>query len=177
MKLGRLILCIGGVLLLAGCDHQSKRESLEGYLDEVKSRDLSQIEPLPEVKPYETFTYSAMNLRSPFVAPEPEKVVLDLPEDNGIRPDVNRRKEPLEAFPLDSLRMVGTLMKNQTMWAIIVDSEGTVHRITQGNYLGQNHGKIQKVDEEKVFIKEIVSNPRGGWQEKEAVMALTEEQK
>jgi type IV pilus assembly protein PilP len=162
--------------ILAGCDHQIKREELEKYMIQVKARDIAQIEPLPEVKPYETFTYAALDLRSPFIMPEPERVILALPKDNGIRPDVNRRKEPLESYPIDSLRMVGTMQKDKKMWAIIVDTDGTVHRITKGNYLGQNHGRIEKVNEEKILIKEIVSDTRGGWQEKDASMALIEEQ-
>lgn len=174
----RILQCVALIALfsLLGCDHQSKREDLEQYIAETKARHIAQIEPLPEVKPYETFTYQATNLRSPFVTPEPEQVVLDLPADNGIRPDTNRRKEPLESFPLDSLRMVGTIQKERRLWAIVVDTDGTVHRITKGNYIGQNHGKIESINEEKILIKEIVSDPRGGWQEKESSMALIEEQ-
>lgn len=174
MKRSSLLLVIG-VCFLTACDHQEKRQSLEKYIIDVKQRNVAQIEPLPEVRPYETFTYKVSDLRSPFVTPEPEQVVFELPDDNGIRPDVNRRKEPLESFPLDSLRMVGTIEKDFGMWAIVVDTEGTVHRITKGNFIGQNHGKIEVIDEEKMIIREIVADPKGGWKEKEASMALIEE--
>jgi type IV pilus assembly protein PilP len=176
IRVWRLLTIAFIAAVLSGCDHKIKQEELESYIAEIKSREVAQIEPLPEVKPYATFTYSALDLRSPFVTPEPEQVLVNLPEDNGIRPDTNRRKETLESYPLDSLRMVGTLQKSKKMWAIIIDTDGTVHRITKGNYVGQNHGRIVKVAEEKLVIKEIVPNPRGGWQEKEATMALTEEQ-
>lgn len=159
--------------LLSGCGGDRK-EQLEEYVKEVKSKSIGSVEPLPEVKPYKTFVYSAFDLRSPFEPPEPPKQVLVESSENGISPDQYRRKEPLEQFALDALRMVGTLERQNQIWVVIVDTEGTVHRVTQGNYVGQNHGKIRKVTEEKVFITEIVPDAQGGWREQEAAMTLVE---
>lgn len=161
-------------LMLSACT-QDKKENLNHYIHEIKSKSIGQIEPLPEVKPYEIFTYKASNLRSPFEPPVQEQNIVTTPSGNGVAPDLRRRKEPLESFPIDSLRMVGTLERDEKIWAIVVDKDGTVHRITQGNYVGQNHGKITSVTEEKVSLTEIIPDGRGGWRERPASMTLVEE--
>lgn len=163
--------------LLNNCSNTEKRKGLETYVKQIKSRAIKEIEPLPEVKPYETFTYSDSDLRNPFVPSMPEEVAKKTLDDNGIHPDKHRRKEPLESFPIDSLRMVGTLEKDGKKWALVVDSDGTVHRITKGNYVGQNDGHIDDISEDKVSITEIIADPNGGWREKKAYMALKEEEK
>lgn len=162
-------------LLLYGCSEEQKTQALKAYVDQVKSRSAMPIEPLPEVKPYQSFIYSAQELRSPFVPPKPQEEQVVIALENGIRPDIERRKEALEGFPLDSLRMVGTLEQNSQVWAVIMDTDGVVHRITQGHYVGQNHGKVVQILEEKVVLKEIIPDGRGGWQEREASMALLDE--
>lgn len=163
------------VLSLGGCSKDEKRASLEAYIQSVKQRPAGEIEPLPQIKPYESYTYQAAELRSPFVPPEPEQVVTPALVDNGIRPDTNRRRELLESFPIDALRMVGTLEQHGKRWALIVDTEGALHRITEGNYVGMNHGKIKKITEEKLLITEIIPSPTGGWQERQSEMALITE--
>ncbi len=95
--------------IISGCSNADKREELEAYVRKIKSREIKEIEPLPEVKPYETFTYNDATIRSPFMPSTPAEVAKNIANDNGIRPDANRRKEPLEAYPLDNLRMMGTL--------------------------------------------------------------------
>lgn len=159
-------------LMVNSCSNKEKRAELEAYVKTTKSRAIKEIEPLPEVKPYETFTYKDSNLRSPFVPSTVEEVAKKLPNDNGIRPDVNRRKEPLEAFPLDTLRMVGTLEKDGKKWGIVVDKDGAIHRLAVGNYIGQNDGRIYEINEEKMLINEIVPDPNGGWRERKASLAL-----
>ncbi|MGD9592458.1 MAG: pilus assembly protein PilP, partial [Candidatus Berkiella sp.] len=141
----------------------------------IKSRQIKEIEPLPEVKPYETFTYSDTNLRSPFMPSSPVEVAKNIVSDNGIHPDTNRRKEPLESFPLDSLRMMGTLEKNGKRWAIVEDTDGIVHRITKGNFIGQHDGKVEAITEEKVLITEIIPDGSGGWRERKASLALVDQ--
>lgn len=162
--------------LLMGCSYEDKRADLQDYINQIKQRPAGEVEPLPQIQPYETFSYTAMTLRSPFMPPEPEKVIAPVLVDNGIRPDAHRRKELLETYPIDSLKMVGTLERGGFIWALIVDKEGALHRITKGNYVGMNHGQIKKITEEKLFITEIVPNPTGGWQEREAEMALIVEE-
>lgn len=166
------LICLA-LVVLSGCSG-GREQDLQSYIDEVKSKSISQIEPLPEFKPYETFGYSAAALRSPFEQPKAVQNVVAAVTENGIHPDYNRRKEVLESYPLDSLKMVGTLEKNQAMWGIVVDPEGSVHRIAEGSYVGQNHGKILKVTEEKINIKEIIPENGGGWRERDAIMTLEE---
>lgn len=170
------LLALALLLVVGGCNFDERRQMLEEYIAQVKKRPSGEIEALPQIKPYETFAYSALDKRSPFVPPEPEKTVATAVSDNGIRPDSTRPKEPLETFPIDALRMVGTLERDGKMWALIVDKDGALHRMTTGNHLGLNHGKINSITEEKVSITEIIPSPTGGWQERQSEMALTVEE-
>lgn len=158
---------------MGGCA-QSDMSDLHSYVEQVKSKKTGRIEPLPEIQVYETHSYSAGDLRSPFVKPidketEEQQAIAAV---NGISPDLNRPKELLEDYPLDSLRMVGTLERLQTVWAIVQASDGTIHRVISGNYMGQNHGKIQRISESSIELVEIVPDGQGGWQEREAAIAL-----
>ena len=89
-------------------------------------------------------------------------------------PDMNRKREPLEAFPIDSLKLVGTLFRNGTMFAIIKDSNGVVHRVQVGNYMGQNFGFIHSISENQIQLTEIVTDGGSGWRKREASMVLGE---
>ena len=162
------------IALLSGCT-VTTTEDLESYVKDVKTRQHPRVEPLPEFVPYETFLYRAENLRDPFTPPslEPSTTVAHV-SDNGIYPEVGRRKEPLEGFPLDSLRMVGTLAKDDETWALVRATDGAIHRMQNGNYVGQNHGKIIGISEHSVKVKEIVPDGLGGWIERAASLALSE---
>ncbi len=156
---------------LLGC-HSENLEELDAFMNKVKSQSVEKIEILPDVEPYENFTYSAMNLRSPFARPEFERDAANGASNNGLHPDMNRRKEVLENFPLDGLRMLGTLEKNGKRWAIVKDSDATIYRVTLGNYIGQNYGHIDSVQEDSIKITEIIPDGRGGWIERKASLAL-----
>ncbi len=93
---------------------------------------------------------------------------------SGIRPDVNRPREALEEYPLDSLRMVGTLEQGGQMWALVRAEDGTIHRVQPGNYVGQNYGRITRITESKIELVEIVPDGLGGWMERPATLALSE---
>ncbi|MEE8343236.1 MAG: pilus assembly protein PilP [Gammaproteobacteria bacterium] len=166
-----LVLSIG---LLSSCT-ASNTVDLESYVREVKARQHPRVEPLPEFVPYETFLYRAKNLRDPFTPPslEPSTAVAQA-SGSGIHPKAGRRREPLESTPLDSLRMVGTLDRDSDTWALIRASDGAIHRIQPGNYLGQNHGKVTGISEYSVMLKEIVPDGLGGWIERAASLALSE---
>jgi type IV pilus assembly protein PilP len=160
---------------LAACSSDPTAD-LEVYVEEVKSKQTSRIEPLPEFKPYESFAYQANDLRDPFTEPtfsHPQAAAAQV-TNNGIKPDFERPAEPLEEFPLDSLRMVGTLEQNNENWALINDTDGTIHRVQPGNYAGQNHGKITRVTEFEVELTEIVPDGIGGWIERQASIAISE---
>ena len=160
---------------LTACS-DNNTEDLTSYVEEVKSRQQARIEPLPEFTPYETHLYQAAGDRDPFTAPvysAPRSNVAQASGD-GISPNFNRAREPLEAEPLDSLRMVGTLERNGNSWALVRMSDSTIHRVKPGNYLGQNHGKIIRVTESELGVTEIVPDGLGGWMERQAALALSE---
>lgn len=160
-------------LLLAGCANKDMSD-LQSYVAEVKSRQPSGIEPIPEIKQVIGFVYSAKERRDPFTRQEDEAATAETVLDDGVRPDPNRRKEELEAFTLDSLRMVGTLEQDAETWGLVKTSEGTIHRVAAGNYMGQNDGRITRISEDKIELIELV--PTGsGFLEQEAAIALGEE--
>ena len=160
---------------LTGCTGDMK--DLRAFVAEAESAPKRPIEPLPEIKPHETFEYEAMNLRDPF-----EQIAFGRPsaeekqqaEGSGIRPDEHRPKEALEQYPLDSLRMVGTMEQGGTDWALVQASDGTIHRVTTGNHMGQNNGKIIRVTENEIQLREIVPDGLGNYMERQASLALSE---
>ncbi len=157
---------VGG--LLSGCSDDMSE--LNQRIAEVKSRPGERIEPLPEIKPYEAFVYTAATLRSPFIPSAPAQA--DLP--NSIRPDSRRSREFLEQFPLDTLRMVGTLQLQGRNYGLVQGKDGLVHRILPGNYVGQNEGRVLSVNESKISLIEIVPDGLGGYIERPAALALSE---
>jgi type IV pilus assembly protein PilP len=149
---------------------------LEDYIKTTKNQQKSSIEPLPEFQPYESFTYEATDLRDPFSEPTfaHAKPSPSFVSSNGIKPDVSRPTEPLEEFPLDGLRMVGTLEQHENHWALINDTDGTIHRVQPGNYAGQNHGKITRITEFEIDLTEIIPDGIGGWVERQASIVINE---
>ncbi len=161
---------------LTACSN-NQMEDLHKFVEEVKSRQAGRITPLPEIKPIETFIYTASDKRNPFafsVGEEPE-MEMDLP-DNGIRPDTLRRKEELEDFPLDSLRMVGTLEQHGNTWGLVRSQEGTIYRVQPDNYMGQNHGRITRISEDQIELIEIVPDGQSGYMERPASLSLSEDE-
>jgi type IV pilus assembly protein PilP len=163
----RLVLPLA-LLALAGCTSDS--EDLKRFVRESDKRVPPKIEPLPAVKPFEPFTYEGFDLPDPF---KPRK--LTAPKGGGaLAPDLNRRKEPLEAFPLEQLKMVGTLSMGKDMYAI-VRADKTLYRVKKGNYMGQNFGLITDVTDSEIKLKEIVQDSAGDWAERQSVLPLLEE--
>lgn len=169
----RKILVLSLPLLFTACANHDMND-LRDYVSEVKSRPPSGIEPIPEVKQVTGFTYQDQGRRDPFTPPESESEQAEAIVDNGIRPDPNRRKEELEAYALDALRMVGTLEQDAQTWGLVKTDDGTIHRVAAGNYMGLNDGKITRISEDKIELIELVPTG-GGFQEKEAAVALGEE--
>jgi type IV pilus assembly protein PilP len=164
----RPALALTALLVLAACS--PGRADLEAYVAEVKARPGPPLEPLPVMQQFETFEYKAYELRDPFSLPKQSEEIAT----QGPRPDPDRRKEYLEAFPLDGLDMVGTLGDGADMVALVVDPESVVHRITPGNYLGQNEGRVTEISESRINLTELVADGAGGWIERQATLALDE---
>lgn len=164
------LLALGVAVGVTGC--AMSMSDLEAYVAEVKARPGPPLDPLPTMKPYEKFVYAAQDLRDPFIVPKEEKAP---GAGSTLRPDDNRRKELLESFPLDGIDMVGTLGEDGGMVALVLDPEQVVHRVTVGNYLGQNDGKIVAITENRIDLVETVSDGAGGWVERQASVALDDE--
>jgi type IV pilus assembly protein PilP len=160
-------------LVLTGCISQDMSD-LKGYVKEVKARKPGEIEPLPEIRQIETFAYKADNRRNPFEPTDQESPEESAPDVNGLAPDPNRRKEELEGYSLDALRMVGTLKKEETIWALVRTKDKTIYRVKAGNYMGRNHGQITRIDESDIELTEIIPNGQGGYRERQASLALKE---
>ena len=165
----RLILP-AALLVLAGCS--SEGDELRAFVRDSEKGLPRKIDPLPAVKPFEPFTYEGFDLPDPF---KPRK--LTAPKEgpgSGLAPDLNRRKEPLEAFPLEQLKMVGTLQQGSDMYAL-VRADKTLYRVKKGNYMGQNFGLITEVTDAEIKLKEIVQDSAGDWAERQSVLPLLEE--
>ncbi len=158
---------------ITGCANKDMRD-LKQYAKEVKARKQGRIEPLPEIKQVKTFTYRPEDRRSPFTPTSRGEEEVEQSTTSGIAPVRNRRKEELEHFSLDSLRMVGTLERAEVMWALIRAKDKTIYRVKAGNYMGKNHGQITQITESKIELTEIVPDGRGGYRERQATLALKE---
>ncbi len=155
---------------ISGCG--SNGDDLREYVAAVKAQPTGVIPPIPEVTAYQPFTYPA-HARDPF-----DSSVLAtqlLPQNrpkSGAQIDADRTTEYLESFQLDSLSMVGTLRQNTGLWALIRTPDGTIQRVTPGNHMGKNYGKITDVSETGVNLVEVVSDGFGGYMERPAAIAL-----
>ena len=154
---------------LTGCG--SDMDELDAYINEIKQRPGGRIEPLPEIVPYEVFTYQAdeEGFRAPFQPDTPQSAG---GAAGGARPDPDRVPEFLESFPLDTLRMVGTLDMADTMYGLVQTSDGLIHRVIPGNYMGQNDGRITGITESEITLVEIISDGIGGYIERDAAISL-----
>jgi type IV pilus assembly protein PilP len=155
----------GGVM--AGCS--GGQSDLEKWIAETKKKPGGRIQSLPEVKPYESFAYSASNLRSPFQPASP-----NLANGQGVRPSSHRNREFLEEFSLDTLRMVGTFKVGNSFYGLVQSKDGLVHKVQPGNYMGQNDGKVTEITGSKISLVEIIPDGLGGYIERPASLALTD---
>jgi type IV pilus assembly protein PilP len=168
---GRWFLILAAALAVGGCADDTMKD-LKAYVEEVKARPGGPIKPVPEFKPAETYTYAPADRRSPFVVQEAETEQTQAVAGTGPRPDPNRRREELEQFPLDTLRMVGILEQNNEIWGLVQSKEKTIYRVQPDNYMGQNHGKINRITEEQIELTELIPDGIGGYIERRATLAL-----
>jgi type IV pilus assembly protein PilP len=155
---------VAGVTACSSADDELMR-----FIEETKKEPGGRVEPLPEVKPYETFVYAATEMRSPFLPGGAGG-----PGGPGLRPDSKRNREFLEQFSLDTLKMVGTLNLGGQSYGLVQTKDGLVHRVITGSYLGQADGKITEISASKISLVEIVPDGLGGYIERNAALGLTE---
>lgn len=153
------------MIFIAACGSSSFPD-LDAYMADVKARPAGHIEPIPAFTAYKTFIYSAAGSRNPFQQPVEVKDITRLQRLVKVKPDANRPKEFLEQFTIDSLTMVGTVQMDGTLWGLVQDGQGSVHRVKIGNYLGKNYGRIVELSENDLSVVEIVPNGPEEWVER-----------
>jgi type IV pilus assembly protein PilP len=145
-------------------------EDLQQFMSEAGKDMQGKIEPLPQIKPYEPFSYEAFDLPDPF---KPRKLSPS-GGGGGLQPDLTRPREPLEAYSLETLKMVGMIGKKNGINAVIATPDKTIYHVRPGNYMGQNFGLITRVTENGITLKEIVQDSAGDWAERTSTMTLQE---
>lgn len=165
------VLALAGLgLLLAGCDEEPGE--LRDWMEQTRKETAVIRETLPEPKSFEPYRYASAGGVDPFSL---QKLKVGMPslarEGGSLRPDANRAREVLEAFPLDSLKMVGNLVREGQVVAL-VQGDRMLYQVRVGNYVGQNFGRVIRVSEDEVAIKEIVQDAAGDWIERDTALRL-----
>jgi len=175
--MNRIFLTLGilASLMLSACgseEHQDLRQWMNESAKEMKGR----VPPLPEIKPFPIVAYEARDMKDPF---SPAKIEAEIKSSRagggGIKPDLERYREPLEAYPLDALKMVGLIQKGKMLNAVIQAGKA-VHLVKIGNYMAQNFGIIVNITESEVQLKELVQNLAGDWEERTSTLQLQEQE-
>lgn len=172
-----LVLALGGCFGLASCG-SSEHEELQQWMSEQRSQTRPRIQPLPEPTKFSPQAYTQEGAIEPF---SNQKLLQALRRDSNqatanaglIAPELNRRKEPLEAMPLDAVVMVGSLIK-QGQPVALVRVDNLLYQVRVGNYLGQNYGRVTKISETELALREIVQDAAGEWTERTANIQLQE---
>lgn len=167
MTITRFNTCALVCLLLAGCGTNGDDPS--AYVAQIKARAPQPIEPMPTIASYQPYIYAPEARRAPFTptrrAAAPER------PGNSLRPDPKRKPDPLERFPLDALRMVGTITSSGVTYALIAAPDRIIHRARRGDHLGQNYGEIESVSDKGIAITEIVPDGTDGYSKRGAALA------
>jgi type IV pilus assembly protein PilP len=168
----RVAAAVIGAFLLAACggEEQSElRQELAAMTKDLRGK----VDPLPQVRTFEPVPYKGETMVDPFV---PSRIVVTQAAagggtGGGVQPDLNRPKEPLEAFPMESIQMVGTLSQNKDVYAL-VRAGSSLFRVKKGNYMGPNFGVITGIDENQISIKEVVQDSGGDWVERSTSLQM-----
>jgi len=158
------------LLMLCGCSSNVDSDVVE-FVKKTKNRKFDRVGDLPEFPHANKFKYMANELRNPFEPFTTSTAEIKIrPVEGG--PDLNRPREPLENYAIDTLHMVGTLERDGQFYALLKDANGIIHRVNVGNYIGQNSGKIEKINETEMEVKEWLVDAKGGWKEHTATLDL-----
>ncbi len=170
----RTLLLVILACFISGCSEKRGTQDLEKFVADLKSAEAAEIEPLPVIEPAELYEYAAASEGNPFsitnVLPEKKEVLKAAP----LVAELDREREKLEYFPLDSLRMAGTLDQGGALWAMIIVPDGTIYRVKKGNYIGTNLGEILQVVEGQVVVEETFESGEGTWEKRKVSVALPE---
>ena len=169
--LWRPVAIVAATISLGACS--ADMDDLRAYIDEVKARPGGIIAPLPQVVPAPSFAYEPGQRRSPFMPETPQTRATNDP-DAIQGPDPNRPREFLEQFPLDTLRMVGTMAGVDGAFGLVQTADGLIYRVTIGHHLGQNYGRVTSISEAEIELVEIISDGIGGYLERPAAIGLSD---
>jgi type IV pilus assembly protein PilP len=160
--------------MLAGCGASDETE-LKGWMNGVKSSTKVTTQPVPPPKEFAPFVYDSGGAVEPF---DPQKILMAVARQqqarasaSAVKPDLERRREVLEGFPLDQIRMVGMMHRGGVNVALL-ETNGVTHMVRVGNYLGQNFGLVTRISETELLVKEIVQDAAGEWVERPAKLEL-----
>jgi type IV pilus assembly protein PilP len=169
----RKVLALALVLILAACGGEEFGDLKQELKD--KTKDLrGKIDPLPVVKPYEPVPYKVFDQPDPFGPAKIELVTKTAAgTGTGIKPDLNRPKEPLEAYPLESLKMVGVWQQPKATFALVKADTG-LYRVKVGNYIGQNFGLVTSINGSSIQLRELIQDAAGDWSERQSTLQLQE---
>ncbi len=176
MRTLRLTLCFAAVALVAACG-ASDEQQIQEWMAEVRASMKPTTQPVPEPKEFSPYAYESRGAVDPF---DPQKIAMAVARQqqarvsaSAIKPDLERRRETLEGFPLDQIRMVGMMRQGGANVALL-ETNGVTHLVRVGNYVGQNFGLITRISETEVQLKEIVQDAAGEWIERPAKLELQE---
>lgn len=164
------LLAVAMAALLAGCGDGEQQE-VRQWMTQVDASTRVAVKPLPEPKTFVPFAYASAEQPDPF---NPNKLLAGLPQarpGTGVAPDTGRRKEFLEGFPLDTMKMVGTIRKGPAFYGLL-QIDRAVYQVRSGQRLGQNYGLVTAVSDEAVIVKEVVQDAGGEWVERIAKLEL-----
>ncbi|KEZ79259.1 pilus assembly protein PilP [Salinisphaera hydrothermalis] len=161
----RWVPLIGLCAVLAACG--SNTDDLQAFVARTKARPAPPVEPMPKIATYEPYTYKPDGRRSPFAAPDNSGPA----HDNGVRPNLDRPLDPLEQYPLDALRMVGTITSDGVTYALIAAPDQVVHRVAPGDHMGRHYGRVDTISPAGVTLTEIVPDGNGGYVKQGAALA------
>ena len=172
----KLLIAVAVGVVLAGCD-ASETEEVQAWMQQQRAATKPQVQPIPEPKPFTPQAYTQEAAIEPF---SNQKLTVALKRDSQqsgtasaalLAPELNRRKEPLEAYPLDSMSMVGSVNKQGRPYALLrVDQ--LLYQVKVGDHLGQNYGRITRIAETEIALREIVQDAAGEWIERPATLQL-----
>ena len=171
----RVLFAALACLALASCSSE-EHSDLRQFVRDSDNMPRGRIPPLPEVKPYEPFEYAAFDLTDPFLPRKIASAKLPPRKSDDPRLDPNRRKGPLEAFPLENLKMVGSLQQKKEYFALILTPDKNLYRVRSGDFMGQNFGRIVEISETSVKLKELIQDSGSEWKEEERTLLLLDEQ-
>ncbi|KAA3625852.1 MAG: hypothetical protein DWQ08_08835 [Proteobacteria bacterium] len=171
----RAVVALACTVVLAACSPRADLSDLRQFTRDAFKNKRPEVEPMPQLDPYESYVYTGEALTDPFLAlnlRDNEPVTAS--EDSGEVYQPERRREPLEQFPLDALSMFGTMSREGRDWALIGSPDGGTHTVTVGNHMGQQNGKIVGISEQEVVLREVVKGPSGQWEERRATVTLVQ---